>query len=161
MTDISAALTAGDLGEFEGSVVLGTAIEIPAAGGGLRDALAIDPQIMHKDDEVTILLRGPVGKIRFDPVKDSDGVTRVHVVGVAQAAIVSGDVFDQTLASQAEKIALAKEAAEGTQRLPFDEELHALHEQGAHAGGLVAGCADCDLEVAKGEAEAAEDDPGE
>lgn len=166
MTDIASALNATGLGEFEGALILSTGIEIPNAAGGLRESLKIDPLIMHKDDERLVLLRTTVGKIRFDPIKDSEGVTRIHVLTTTEATIVEGDVFEQALKLQAEKIQLAREEAEGTQRLPFDEELAAIHEQGGHDGGLVTGCPGCDAEAEAAWNEAAakveaEDNPSE
>lgn len=85
MTDLAAALANTELGEFEGKTVLSVGIEIPGAAGGLRDALAIDPIVKHKDDEALVLLRCKVEKLRHDPVKDTDGWRRVHILKVEVA----------------------------------------------------------------------------
>lgn len=155
---LAGALANHDLGEFEGRQVLGVGIEIPGAAGGLRDAMKIEPVTAHQDEEMMILIRGPVGKIRFDPVKDTQGVTRVHVLNVSDAMVVEGEDFDAMLDAQKERIQRAKEAAAGVARLPTDEELEFQHNEGAHSEGLVDGCPSCDAEQDAAEQEAAEAD---
>lgn len=138
---------ASTLGSFEGTPVVGTGIEIPSAAGGLRDALKIDPQVLHKGQRVMVLLDCEVGKIRHDPVKDSDEWNRVHILATNGATIVDGDVFDEALAAQADRIARAKDAESGQQRTDDAMELAAAHDKGEHADGLVEGCPQCDAEV--------------
>jgi len=153
--------TAADttLGDFEGDAVESVGIEIPSAAGGLRDALAIDPIVMHKDDESMVLLRCKVQKIRHDPVKDSDGWRRVHILETTSATIVDGDVFEEALAAQAERIEKAKaeeqrrKDAEAGQGRIDDAAVDAAHDAGDHAGGLVVGCSKCEAEKAAVEAE--------
>lgn len=149
----ASALANTDLGEFEGSPVLGTAIEIPNAGGGLRDALGIEPRVLHKGQRVMVLLECEMVKPSFPPVKDSQGVTRVHTLKAIGATIVDGDVFTEALSAQAEKIRLANEAAQGIHGLPFDDALDDPHEAGDHASGLVQGCPRCESEKAAAAAE--------
>ena len=155
--DLAAALANNDLGEFEGAKVLSVGIEIPSVAGGLREALKIDPQVMHRDDEVMVLLRCKVGKLRFDPVKDTQGVQRVHVLNTTEATIVDGDVFDQALVAQREAIDLAKRQASGEANMDDALALEAEHDDGFH-GDLVPGCPSCDAEVEAQEAEQAEAD---
>lgn len=132
---------------FEGRQVVGVGIEIPGAGGGLRDALTIDPQEFHYDDTVFVVVEGKVGKLRFDPVKDAGGaVRRIHVLDVVGAVIAERATVEELLEAQAKRI----EEARGLARLPFgktDEELLAEHEEGQHADGLVEGCVECDKEA--------------
>lgn len=149
----ASALANTDLGEFEGSPVLGTAIEIPNAGGGLRDALGIEPRVFHKGQRVMVLLECEMVKPSFPPVKDSQGVTRVHTLKAIGATIVDGDVFTEALSAQAEKIRLANEAAQGIHGLPFDDALDDAHDAGEHTS-LVKGCAKCESEKAAAAAEA-------
>jgi hypothetical protein len=161
MTDLAAALANTDLGEHEGDKVLSVGIEIPGAAGGLREALKIDPVVKHRGDEVLVLIRAKVGKLRYDPVKDTNGVRRVHVLDVDSAALVEGEVFEHALDEMAERIKLAVEAAQGIKRLDFggDEEKAAKaaeHEDGQHASGLVAGCPLCDEEQDATDDEAAQ-----
>lgn len=129
---------------FEGSPVLGVGIELPGAGGGLREALTIDPVVFHKNDVVHMVVKFKVGKVRFDPVKDTDAVRRIHVGEVMDAAIVSAEDVSEMLEAQAQRI----EEARGIQRLDFDgDEMKEAHDGGDHAEGLVEGCPDCDLEA--------------
>lgn len=149
LADALAASTA-DLGQFEGAEVAGVGIEIPSAAGGLRDALKIDPLVMHRGEERLVLLRCTVGKIRFDPVKDTDGVTRVHVLDTSEATIVDGEVFEQALVAQREKIEQARQDAIG--KGPLEEQiLLAAHEDGEH-DQLHDGCPACEEEKALAEA---------
>lgn len=137
------ALAAGtvDLGTFEGADVLSVGIEIPSAAGGLRDSVKIDPFVMHRGEEHLILLRCTVGKIRFDPVKDTKGVMRVHVLDTMEAAIVEGDVYDAALAAEREKIEKARQDAIG--KGPLEEQiLLASHEDGEH-DQFAEGCPAC------------------
>jgi len=132
------------LSPFEGRPVLGVGIEIPGAGGGLRDALTIDPQEFHYGDTVFVVIEGKVGKLRFDPVKDAgEAVKRVHVLDVQAATIAERETVERLLDEQAKRI----EEAKGLARLPFGDELQEAHERGEHAEGLVEGCPDCDHEV--------------
>ncbi len=153
-TDLAAALANVDLGNFEGVPVLSVGIEIPSAAGGLRDALKIDPQVMHQTQRVKVLLDHTVGKIRHDPVKDTSGVSRVHILQTTAATIVEGDVFEAALDAQREKIDKAKRDADGTSNLDDATALLAEHDGGLHADGLVDACPAC---VAEAEADAAGD----
>lgn len=152
LADALAASTA-DLGSFEGADVLGVGIEIPSAAGGLRDALKIDPLVMHRGEERLVLLRTTVGKIRFDPVKDTKGVTRVHVLDTSEAVIVDGEVYEQALVAQREKIEQARQDAIG--KGPLEEQiLLAAHEDGEH-DQFHEGCPACVEASELAEAEAA------
>lgn len=139
---------------FEGSQVLGVGIEIPGAGGGLRESLTIEPVVFHKGDVVHVVLKCEVSKLRFDPVKDTDAVRRIHIMEVKDAAIVDAADVAEMLEAQAARI----EEARGIARLDFDgAELKAEHDDGEHAEGLVEGCPDCDLEAELEASEAVED----
>lgn len=129
---------------FEGRPVIATAIEIPGAGGGLRDALTIDPAEYHYGETVFVVVEGKVGKLRFDPVKDAgEGVKRVHVLDTQAATIVAREQVEAMLAEQAKRI----EEAMGVSRIEFDDEQFAAHSKGEHADGPVEGCVECEKEV--------------
>lgn len=138
------------LGDFEGDDVLQSGIEIPGAAGGLRDAMAVDPVRLSKDDEVFIVLRCTVAKVRFEPIKDTDALRRVHILAADEATFVDGDLVREHLAAQSDRIQRAKEAAAGVSRLEFvedgdeDDEAEVLvrqHNVGAHLTPL----AECPL----------------
>jgi hypothetical protein len=160
MTDIASALAAspGTLSQFDGRDVLRTTIAITKAGDGLSEAMAIDPQEFHHAERVFVVLECTVDKVRFDPIKDTQALTRVHVLSAGLSTIVDEDVVRSVLDTQAERIEearLAAERAAGIHRLPFggdkgawdaDEETLALaHGEGEHVE-LVDGCPLCQQE---------------
>ena len=106
------------LTDFEGVPVDSTGIEMPGAGGGLNKALAIDEMELHHGDEGTLVLRYKVVKVRFDPIKDSDHLQRVHVLQVTNAASIDGETVDAVLEEQERR----NEEARGVKRLPFNPE---------------------------------------
>lgn len=155
MTDLASALAdTSALNAFEGKDVRRAGIEIPNAAGGLRDAMKIEPREFHQGDEVYIVLKCIVQKVRFDPIDREDPAgdqERVHVFNAETATFVDealvGDVLDQ----QRDRIQRAKEQAKGLAHLPTPDEVDKLdteHEDGLHAANLVAGCPRCDEEVA-------------
>lgn len=156
-----------DLGTFEGMQVLNAAVEIPNAAGGLREPMQLDPRLIHHGDEGYLILKYKARKVRFDPIKDTNALTRVTVLDVVEGMFTEEEVVAHHLAAQAERLAEAKaaqEAAEkGMEPMPFptDEELLEAHKAGDHASGLQPGCVECDLEVATADAEASEDDGSE
>lgn len=113
---------------FEGRDVLSVGIEIPRASGGLNEALAIDPQEFHKDERVTVVLDCDVAKLRFDPVKDSDGWKRIHILSPVEATIVDRAVVAEALEEQAKRI----EEAQGIRRLELQNEIVQAHDRGEH-----------------------------
>lgn len=161
MTDLATALAVDPtkLSQFDGRDVLRSTIAITKAGDGLSEAMAIDPQEFHHGERVFVVLECAVSKVRFDPIKDTQALTRVHVLDAGLSTIVDEDVVRSVLDQQAERIEQAKIAAEraaGIHRLPFggdkgawDEEQETLalaHGEGEHQE-LVSGCPLCDQEV--------------
>jgi len=146
-----------DLGTFDDRDVLRTTIAVTNAGDGLSDALKVDPQLMHLGDKVYVVLECEVAKVRFDPIKDTDALSRVHVLKAGTATLVDADLVRAQLDEQAERIQRAKEAEAGITRLPYNDELQAQHDLGEHADERVAGCPECD-EEAQLEADEADDD---
>lgn len=156
MTDLATALAAdpNGLGDFEGRTILSTTIQITNAGDGLSQAMKVDPIILHHGEKRFVVLEVDVDKIRFDPIKDTQGVARVHVLKASTATFIDGAAVEEALDAQREKIDRARERAEGIARLPLPDELEIQHREGAHAAGLVEGCADCDAERDAEDAEA-------
>ena len=104
--------------EFEGFPVLSMTIAVTQAGDGLSKAMSVRPDEMHLGDTVQVLLECEVSKIRYEQVKDTDGVSRVHVLKAGRATIVEGKPFDKALDDMSKKL----EAVAGIQRLPLDED---------------------------------------
>lgn len=157
------------LSPFEDHEVVEAAIEIPNAAGGLQDAMEIDPQEFHHGERRTIVLDVVVKKVRFDPIKDTGNLRRVHVFSAESAtfidrAVVAGALDEQTLkiaqarsaAEEAAKALKGEEAMRKNMGLLSAEELADEHLRGDHASGLVNGCSDCDLEAEAEKEEARE-----
>lgn len=105
-----------ELGNFEGKEVLATSVAVTNAGDGLSEALAVDPQILHQGDRGAILLEYEVAKVRFDPVKDTSGLTRVHILKAKTGTLLDLEEAREKLDAQRARI----EEAEGTLQLPLD-----------------------------------------
>lgn len=124
MSDAGSAVSGRERGlsDFEGTPVIRAGMEIPGAAGGLREPLSADPIELHIDDDVFAVFHLRVAKVRFDPIKDSDDLTRVHVTEVVNATLVDGDLVGEQLAEQAKRVAAAKRAADaarGINELPL------------------------------------------
>lgn len=114
-----------DLSEFEGSPVVAVGVEMPRAAGGLQEAMKFQPVEWHKGDEQFVVLRGTVGKIRFDLMdkEEPDGdQMRVHVLDVHEAFPISAEYVADYVTQKREQVRKAKEEAEGVMSLPLDED---------------------------------------
>jgi hypothetical protein len=111
-----------DLSPFEGRDVITTRIAITNAGDGLSEALAVEPNEMHLGETVYVVLECEVAKIRHDPVKDTDGLARVHTLKAGTGTIVDAGLVQDVIADQARRNQLAREQAEGVQRLDLDDD---------------------------------------
>lgn len=144
---------------FEGVPVLRAAIEIPSIAGGLREAMKFDPVQLHHDDEGYLALRFRVKKVRFDPVKDVEGLARVHVLEAVEVSFVEEETVRDEMARRAEVVADRKKRAEDQARRQRgeatieDEILQTEHDDGQHASGFRDGCPACDEEREAAEAE--------
>lgn len=133
--------TASVLTAFEGDPVLSAGVEVRNAAGGLNEALGVEPVEYHKDDTVVVILECDVSKIRFYPVKDTDGWRRVHILTATNAAVVDKSLVEDVLEAQRIKI----EEAKGISRLPFGgEDPVEAHNRGDHDDEAVEGCPECE-----------------
>lgn len=132
---------------FEGSAVLSAGVEVRNAAGGLNEALGIEPEEYHKDDEVTVIMRCTVKGVRFDKVKDTDGLKRVHIMTANTAAIVDDSFGADVLEKQRIKI----EEAKGVRNLDAGA-LSIAHFNGEHEDDPVDGCEECAIKAAEAEA---------
>ena len=89
-----------DLTPFEGRQVIRTGVEMPGASGGLNAALAVDAMELHHGDTVVLAIEATVAKLRFDPIKDTEAVQRVHVLKVTNATRIDPGVVAEALAEQ-------------------------------------------------------------
>lgn len=150
---------------FEGKLVLNSAVEIPNAAGGLREPMQFEPRELHHDEEVYVVLRSKVRKVRFDPIKDTDALTRVAVLDVVEGMFVDADLVAKHLAEQRARLAEAREEREakekGLERLnfPSEEELRLAHTEGEHDATAVDGCPTCQQVVVEADAAPAAEQP--
>lgn len=105
------------LGSFEGRQILGVGIEIPSAAGGFREALVVDPVLLHTGETVFVVIETRVGKVRFDPIADVEGYRRVHVLETVASTIVDREIVEKQLEAQQARI----DEVKGLQRLNFDD----------------------------------------
>lgn len=101
--------------KFEGREVAGYKIKITNAGDGLSAAMAIDPEAFTLGEHVYVVLECEVGRISFDPVKDTNGVIRVQTLKAGTATTVDKELVDEVLEEQRVKI----EEHQGVVRLDF------------------------------------------
>lgn len=133
-------MTATKLTKMDGKDVRSASIAITNAGDGLSDALAVDPQEFHHGEKVYVVLECEVAKVRFDPIKDTQDLRRIHFFRAGNATIVDESIVAEQLEEQARKI----EEAAGIRRLELGNELERQHKAGEHDAGLVDGCPMCE-----------------
>ncbi len=108
------------LNPFDGVAVTGVGIEVPGAGGGLNEAMKIDPAEFHHGDTVVVVIETTVAKVRFDEVvkgEPDSGLRRVHVLRAEGATIIDRALVAQALDAQRAKIEAAKDRDAGVQRI--------------------------------------------
>lgn len=104
----------GTLNAFDGQDVLSATLTITKTGDGLSKTMEIDPAEYHVDDKLYVVMEVDVTKVRFDKIKDVDGLRRVHISEASTIAIVDGAVVADVMAQQKKKL----EEAAGKLRLP-------------------------------------------
>lgn len=150
-----------ELQPFDGRDVLRTAIAVTNAGDGLSDAMSVDPRELHVGETVYLLIEAEVAKIRFESIKDTEALARVHVLRAGTATFMEADQAEQAIDTMRDRVLKAKEAERGISRLPYDDDgEHGLaHARGEHAEGLVTGCPVCQHETDQLAAEEADARP--
>jgi hypothetical protein len=113
------------LGSFEGQDVIGASVAITNAGDGLSQALATEPDELHLQDVVYVVLECVVSKVRFEPVKDTNALRRIHTLKTLTATTAAQDLVEDILDEQREKNRLAalqakaeRDTKRGTPQLP-------------------------------------------
>jgi hypothetical protein len=105
------------LDSFEGHDVVASGVEMPGASGGLNKALRVNDLQLHHGDHVTIVLECEVAKVRFEEVKDTNVLERVHVLRVLNAATIDDDAVRQALEDQKRRV----EEANGVHQLEYTD----------------------------------------
>lgn len=110
------------LGEFDGREIIMCSVAIPNASGGLHDALALDPVMLHTGQSVDIVLRCIVGRISHDPILDKGEDTgyynRVASLSAQRGMIIDASVVDAEFVKQRTKL----DEARGVQAIPGIED---------------------------------------
>lgn len=141
----------GKLGTYKGKEILGIAVEIRNAAGGLNEAMKIDGEPWDFDEERVVAMRVKVVKHRHDKVKDTDGLRLVMVLDAEDATVIDEELVSEALDAQARRI----EEAAGIKRLELQNEVAAAHDRGEHKK-LVEDCPSCQAEQEAAAAEAAQ-----
>lgn len=108
--------TLNGLHPFEGRVVVATNVAITGAGDGLSEAMSIDPRELALGERVHVVLECETVKIRYEELKDSSTLRRVHVLKAGLATLVDSELVAGALALQRVKL----DEARGVQQLPID-----------------------------------------
>jgi hypothetical protein len=108
---------------FEGRDVTSHAIAVTNAGDGLSASIAVSPTDLHLGDEVYVILKTRVAKIRFEAVKDSDfEASRVATLKTTAATITDLPAVRKALEVTAAAVAHAKEL-KGQMKMTEEQEL--------------------------------------
>lgn len=102
---------------FEGVPVVSSGFTMPSASGGLNKALVVNDLELHQGDTITLAMECKVKQLNFPPVKDTDGVQRVHVLDVEGVAVIDG----ATVAEAIEQQRIRAQQARGVEELPFED----------------------------------------
>lgn len=100
---------------FEGDDVIGTRVAVTNAGDGLSKALAIDAVELRIGATVFIVIEAKVGKVGFEPIKDTDSLVRIQTLKAGTATLVERELVEGVLAAQRKRI----DDANGVQSLDF------------------------------------------
>lgn len=106
---------------FENRPVTRSRIEIPGAAGGLRDAMEFDAREIAHEEELYVLLRVKCTKIRFDEIKDSDCLARVHSLAPVDGSagmFMPDEVVEEYLAKHREIMDREKKRKTGQEPIP-------------------------------------------
>lgn len=104
------------LSSFEGHEVLASGVEMPGASGGLHKALVVNDLELQHGDEGALILWYRVAKVRFDPVKDTQALERVHVLAVTNATPID----EASVADALDAQRVRQEERQGVTRLPYE-----------------------------------------
>lgn len=108
--------------DFEGQEVHRATVKIVGAGDGLSDALKIDPEEIHKDEDRYFVIRARCSSVSFPT--DAKGLTsRAHTMSTTEITMVEESIAKKFLQAAADNLARAKAEMEGQMQLDADEDL--------------------------------------
>ena len=109
------------LGTYDGRPILGSQMSIRNTGDGLSQALSVAPVHEPIGSKLYVVLEVEVEKHRHDPIKDTDGLTLVHMTKAKRATLVGKRVVNKYLNEMDEKIAAAQPVED--EPLPLDKDV--------------------------------------
>lgn len=121
----------GPLKRFDGKDVIAAATQIRKTGDGLSKAMAAEPQEFHHGDRVYVVIEAVVEKVRFDPVTDTDKLTRVHMLVADTSTFVDEDLVAAVLEEQRRK----NDEHAGVHKLPIGEKPDGMSDEEWVASG--------------------------
>ena len=110
-------MTDTQLPDFEGTPVYSAAMVVRNLGDGLSKAVATDPRALHQREKVFFVVEGEVVDIAHPILKDTDCLTRKHVVAAQLTTFVDEGIVRDMLDEQQRK----NDELAGIQQLPMDE----------------------------------------
>lgn len=111
-----------DLGMYDGRPIVMTSIVMRIAGGGLRDALALDPVLLHTGDEGYIAFKFCAEDIKHQMIKAKDGTDTGTYNRVVKLVALRGMLIDAaTVEAGFQALQKRVEEAEGVSQLPLDD----------------------------------------
>lgn len=106
---------------FEDRDVKAVGIEIPNAGGGLSEALTIDPVELHHGETIYVVIECEVRKIRHDSILEkgepTDDLKRVHILKAGRSTLIDAELVKPAIDEQHARVNAAREAAKGQDEL--------------------------------------------
>ena len=114
------ALLDPHLTSFEGREVMRSTIAIRNAGDGLSEAMKFEPIELHQGQRVYVVLECDVSEVSFPQIKDTDALSRKHVLRAGAATLVDGAIVLEHITAQRDRIQRLREKAQGIERLDFD-----------------------------------------
>lgn len=119
------------LKRFDGKDVIGAATQIRKTGDGLSQAMAAEPVELHHGEKVYVVIEATVEKVRFDPIKDTNKLQRVHLLVAETSTFVDHDLVAEVLEEQRRK----NEEHAGVHRLPIGEKPEGMSDEDWIASG--------------------------
>jgi len=113
------AVKQGELKDFEGRHIARATVKITAAGDGLSEALAIQPEEIELDEDRSYVLQGKCVRVSIET--DKNGITsRVHTIKTHGISPIDPSVAAKAISQYRDETEKAKAEAQG--QLMLDEE---------------------------------------
>lgn len=135
---------------YRGREVISTSVKITGAGDGLSEPLSLEPVVYDEGEIVDVLVRCKVDKHSYNRVmakgEDTGVLTLVQSFKAQEMVVVPCELGETLIRDQSDRLAKAREVAEGTRRLQLESDLGAEHDRGEH-DTFVENCPRCEDEA--------------